>query len=327
VFDFDLPRRLIARHPPERRDGGRLLVLAREGPPKHEQVIDLPELLAPGDLLVVNDTRVMHARLAARRKTGGVVEVLLLEAGPGPVSALLRPGRRLNEGEQLSLPGGTVVLQKRHPDGSWTVVCDPDPVSLMECCGEVPLPPYLGRDAEPEDALRYQTTYARVPGAVAAPTAGLHLSVELRSALLARGVAFATVTLHVGAGTFRPLCAEDLERGLLHPEYFELPQATVDAVRDAARVIAVGTTTTRALEASVVNGVLQAGRGVTRLFVREGYRFQTVDGLLTNFHLPGSSLLMLVCAFSGRERVAQAYGEAIESGYRFYSYGDAMLLL
>ncbi len=327
MFDFDLPNERIARHPPERRDGGRLLVLDRAEPIQHGQVTDLPQLLEAGDLLVVNDTRVMHARLAARRRTGGLVEVFLLEPGPGPVRALLRPARRLKEGEQLNLDGGRVILQTRHPDGLWTVLCDPDPVSLMERFGEVPLPPYLRREAEAEDAIRYQTTYARVPGAVAAPTAGLHLSMELRAALLERGVGFATVTLHVGIGTFRPLCAEDLERGLLHPEHFELPQSTVDAIQDARRVIAVGTTTTRALESASATGVLKAGRGVTRLFIREGFRFQTVDGLLTNFHLPGSSLLMLVCAFGGRERVAQAYGEAIESGYRFYSYGDAMLLL
>ena len=326
MFDFHLPDSLIARHPPESRDGGRLLHLGPTGD-SHRAIRELPELLAPGDLLVVNDTRVMRARVPARRSSGGGVEVFLLGPGPGPVRALLRPARRLKVGERLRVGEGWVDLRERHEDGQWTVICQPEPLALMEASGQLPLPPYLGREADEEDSQRYQTTYAREAGAVAAPTAGLHLSEELRARLLARGVGFATITLHVGIGTFRPLRPEDLERGLLHPEHYEVPQATIDAIAGARRVIAVGTTSTRALESACVEGVLAAGTGVTRLFIREGYRFQVVDGLLTNFHLPGSSLLMLVCALGGRERLARAYGEAIQRGYRFYSYGDAMLLL
>ena len=293
----------------------------------HRSVRDLPELLGPGDLLVVNDTRVMHARLRGRRATGGAVEVFLLEPGPGPVKALVRPGRRLKAGETLAVGPGTVELVEKLEDGGWTVLCSPSPTALMDACGEVPLPPYLNRGPEPEDAIRYQTTFADEAGAVAAPTAGLHLSEELRQRLVERGVEFATVTLHVGIGTFRPLRQEDLDRGELHAEHYAIPQATVDAVARAKRVIAVGTTSTRALESAAADGVLRAGRGVTRLFIQEGYPFRVVNGLLTNFHLPGSSLLMLVCALGGRERVKQAYAEAIDGGYRFYSYGDAMLLL
>ena len=294
---------------------------------EHRWVTELGDILGPGDLLVVNDTRVMHARLHGYRTTGGAVQVFLLQPGPGPVEALVRPGRRLKEGEVLQVGEGTVELVRRHDDGRWTVRCTPEPLVLMEAHGEVPLPPYLNRDAEPEDTERYQTTFAREPGAVAAPTAGLHLSAGLRARLAERGVGFATITLHVGIGTFRPLRQEDVDRGELHPEWYSVSEDTVQAVQTAKRVIAVGTTSTRALESAASGGVLRAGSGVTRLFIQPGYSFQVVDGLLTNFHLPGSSLLMLVCALGGTSPVQRAYAEAIQRGYRFYSYGDAMLIL
>ena len=324
MFPFHLPPERIARHPPPSRDGGRLLCVPTF---EHRQITDLTDLLGPGDVLVVNDTRVMHARLHGRRATGGAVQVFLLQPGPGDVEALVRPGRRLKEGERLDVGEGSVQLLRRHDDGRWTVRCSPEPLALMDAHGEVPLPPYLNRDAEASDAERYQTTFAREPGAVAAPTAGLHLSRPLRDRLVQRGVRFATITLHVGIGTFRPLRQEDIDCGELHPEWYSVSEETVQIVQAAQRVIAVGTTSTRALESASTDGVLRAGSGVTRLFIQPGYSFQIVDGLLTNFHLPGSSLLMLVCALGGTTAVQKAYAEAIERGYRFYSYGDAMLLL
>ncbi len=339
VPHYALPRELIATHPPADRDGGRLMVLRRgAGGVEHRAVGELPELLAPGDLLVVNDTRVMAARLRARRTTGGAVELLLLEPGPGPVQAMVRPGRRLKPGEVLSVQrggaaAGEVTLLERLEGGEWRVRCAPEPAALMAAAGEVPLPPYLERAEEPGDRLRYQTVYASEPGAVAAPTAGLHLSERLLAALDRRGVGLARVTLHVGPGTFRPLRPEDLQRGELHRERWQIPAAT--AAADAAarvrggRVVAVGTTATRALESATPEGarVPAAGEGNTGLFIRDGYRFRCVDALLTNFHLPGSSLLMLVCAFAGRAPTMAAYREAVARSYRFYSYGDAMLLL
>lgn len=322
-YDFELPRGHIAVHPPPERDGGRLLILGDEV--RHGQVPDLVAQLSPGDLLVVNDTRVLHARLRARRATGGAVEVFVLDDS----HALLRPARRLKIGELLQVGDtGTVELVEQGDEG-WTVRFDPSASELMAACGEVPLPPYLERDAAPEDRERYQTVFAQHDGAVAAPTAGLHLTPRILERLRAKGVGVASITLHVGAGTFRNLRAEDLERGELHPESYEVSAETADAVnRCTGRVVAVGTTVTRTLESAIgADGVLRPHRGVTRLFLREGARFRRVDALLTNFHLPRSSLLMLVCAFAGRERVLAAYDEAIRRGYRFYSYGDAMLVL
>ncbi len=299
----------------------------------HGEIRELPDLLSPGDLLVVNDTRVLKARLRARRASGGRVEVLLLGRGPGPVEALLRPGRRLKEGERLQVgEGGEIRLCERLEGGSWRVEARPSPEALMGSAGEIPLPPYLGRDPEAEDEFRYQTVYAQVPGAVAAPTAGLHLSEALLQQMKDRGIERASITLHVGPGTFQPVRPEQLRAGELHAEWFSVPPVTVEAVRKCRergrRVIAVGTTVARTLESATLQGrVPEAGDGVTRLFLREGHLFRCMDGLLTNFHLPGTSLLMLVCAFGGKERVLEAYREAIRRNYRFYSYGDAMLLL
>ena len=326
-YRYELPDELIARHPPQNRDGGRLLVSGSGL--SHHRVLDLPGLLEPGDLLVVNETRVLHARLDTRRASGGRVEVFLLGAGPGPVRALVKPGRRLKAGERLEAEQGHVELIERFEDGSWLVRCSPSPRELMRLAGQVPLPPYLRREAQAADQERYQTVYARVDGAVAAPTAGLHLSQRVLDQLDARGVGLARLTLHVGAGTFRNLRPEELERGELHPEHYTVPEATCQAIaRCTGRVVAVGTTVTRALESAAgPDGVPRPGPGVTRLFLREGDPFRCIDGLLTNFHLPASSLLILVCAFAGRERVLAAYDEAIRHGYRFYSYGDASLWL
>lgn len=335
-YDYVLPDELIARHPAPRREEARLLVVAPEANRGH-RVRDLPSLLEPGDLLVVNDTAVMPARLRLRRESGAAVEALLLAPGPGPVPAMVRPAGRLRVGEALrldpphpELPDAVVIPRRRLAGGEWELEVLPEVERVMRLAGHVPLPPYLGRADEPEDRLRYQTVYAGPPGAVAAPTAGLHLSEGVLAELARAGVGLARVTLHVGPGTFRNLRPEDLDAGLLHPEPWWIPAETAEAVAATrargGRVVAVGTTTVRALESAAEGGRLRAGGGSTRLFVREGFRFQVVDRLLTNFHLPKSSLLMLVSAFAGRARVLAAYAEAVREGYRFYSYGDAMLL-
>lgn len=324
-FDYVLPEGLIATVPAAERDEARLLVM---GPPHaHRRVRDLPEHLRPGDLLVLNDVRVHRARLRAQRASGGGVEVLLAGPEEEAWTALVRPGRRLREGERLRCGPGEVALERRHPDGSWRVRCHPDVDTLTAAAGEVPLPPYLRRAATEADTERYQTIYAREGEmrAAAAPTAGLHFTARLFDALAARGVRRVAVTLEVGAGTFLPLDADALRTGQLHRERYHVPVATweaVEATRAAGgRVVAVGTTAARVLESA-----LGPGPGVTRLFIRPGHRFRRVDRLLTNFHLPRSSLLMLVGAFGGVDRVMEAYREAVARGYRFYSYGDAMLL-
>lgn len=334
-WDFDLSDDRIARFPTAERADARLLVV-REAPSEFEDrhVRDLPDLLAPGDLLIGNDTRVMQARLSARRRfTGGVIEVFLLEPGPGPVEALLRPGRRVREGEVLALDGGGTVRVIERREERFLVELDADPAVVMAAQGQIPLPPYLGREALPEDRVRYQTTYAGPLGASAAPTAGLHFTPELLARLADRGVGFATVTLHVGLGTFRPPRPEDLAAGRLHEEPFTIPAATVDAIAATrargGRVVAIGTTTVRALESATPAGerIPKSGSGTTDILIAPGYRFKVIDGLVTNFHLPRSSLLLLVGARIGRDRLLEAYAHALRNGYRYFSYGDAMLLL
>lgn len=324
-YRFDLPDAQIARHPPASRDGGRLLDLsdARSGP-VDRQIRDLPSLLRPGDLLILNDVRVRRARLSARRASGGAVEVLLA----GAAEALVRPGRRLKAGERLSCGSGCVELLEQLPEGRWRVALHPSAEQLEREAGAMPLPPYLGRDAEPEDEARYQTVYASGRSglkASAAPTAGLHLTEALLAEIAGRGVEVGHVGLEVGLGTFLPLRAQQLAEGLLHEERYELPPATWEQIAACrargGRVVAVGTTAARVLEGAAGPGV-----GATRLFIRPGWRFRQVDALLTNFHLPESSLLMLCCAFGGTARVMAAYRHAVGAGYRFFSYGDAMLL-
>ena len=338
-FDYALPPEQIAQEPTPERDAARLLLLDRaQAALRHATVRDLPELLLPGDLLVRNATRVLPARLRGRKPTGGAAEALLLgplPGSPGRFRALLRLTGRARPGAKLRFgpPGceldAELVARDRHGLAVLAFAPDADPYAV----GEAPLPPYIRRDAaRPEDVSRYQTVYARVPGSVAAPTAGLHLSEALLDRLAGRGVEVADLVLDVGLGTFQRPSPEQLASGLLHRESFCLPAETAARVAAArargGRVVAVGTTSARVLEARArPDRGVEPGAGETRLFLRPGSRFQVVDALLTNFHLPRSSLLMLVAAFAGRERVLAAYAEAVRAGYRFYSYGDAMLVL
>jgi len=349
AFDFSLPPEAIAQRPCARRSDARLLVLGRSGDaarppaPAHRRVSALPELLEEGDLLVVNRTRVVAARLRGRKASGGRAEALLLGATgekPGRYRALLRTRGRQRPGLELVFRGGEggaareieARIARILDDGA--VELDLPPDSRPEEIGAPPLPPYIGRCERDRDLCaldreRYQTVYAQEPGAVAAPTAGLHLDAPLLAALDARGVERASLLLHVGLGTFQPLRREQLASGRLHRERYVLPPETAEAVararRRGRRVAAVGTTTTRVLEACARDDRhVEARAGETELFLRPGDRFRAVDALLTNFHLPRSSLLLLVCAFAGRERVLASYREAIARGYRFYSYGDAM---
>lgn len=350
-FDFDLPPDLIAQVPAPRREDARLLALSRTtGAVEHLRVPDLADLLRPGDVLVVNDTQVLRARLPARRATGGRVEVFLLE--PRAVrergddetwEALVRAGGAIQEGELLDVVAdgtavGSVRLVRRLDGGHWIVAAHGATFgALMDRAGRIPLPPYIRREpADPRDALdaeRYQTVYAREPGAVAAPTAGLHLTEPMLERLAAGGVRRVHVTLHVGLGTFRPVTTETIEAHVLHEEPYVIPAATAAAIRDAraggGRVVAVGTTSVRALETSAAaspDGLPSAGAGRTSIFIAPGHTFRAVDALLTNFHLPRSTLLCLVSAFADRERVLAAYREAVAQRYRFFSYGDAMFL-
>ncbi|HTM49296.1 MAG TPA: tRNA preQ1(34) S-adenosylmethionine ribosyltransferase-isomerase QueA, partial [Bryobacteraceae bacterium] len=289
------------------------------------RVAELPELLAPGDLLVANDTRVMPARLEARRETGGRIELLVLAPGPGPVEVMLKPSRRLRAGERLFLANGAQVL----------LLCDPvdgvaraefpggDPLAALELLGTVPLPPYLGRAAGPADRERYQTVFARVKGSVAAPTAGLHFTPEILEECRRAGAEIAYVTLHVGLGTFQPIHTEQITRHHLHAERYEITPDNRAKIEAAARRVAVGTTSVRTLESMARGGV----GGETDLFIYPGFEFQSVGAILTNFHLPKTSLLLLVCAFGGREFVLDAYRHAVAQRYRFYSYGDCMLIV
>jgi S-adenosylmethionine:tRNA ribosyltransferase-isomerase len=350
-FDFDLPTELIAQTPAHSRERARLLHLSRAtGRVSHHRISDLPELLRPGDLLVLNDTRVFPARLLGRRvPTGGAVECLLVarigDAREGPGSeetweALMHPGQKLKPGAHVIFEGAATVhgevLERRFFGRRLIRLWTADGSRLdqaVDAIGHVPLPPYIKRADEPMDRERYQTVFAHRRGSIAAPTAGLHLTTDLLAALAERGVETAFITLHVGYGTFQPVRVDDVEAHRLEAERFEIDSPAAEAITRALdtgrRVIAVGTTTTRTLEAV---GQANAGRivataGTTDLFIYPGFTFRVVQGLLTNFHLPQSSLLMLVCALAGRDRVLGAYKEAIAERYRFYSYGDAMLVL
>ena len=341
-YAFDLPEELIAQRPLEPRHAARLLMVEPDDGARHRQVWDLQEELRPGDLLVINNTRVLRARLAARRASGGAVELLVLEPlGDGLWQCLARPARRLKRGEWLHLeapgqPGLAVQvagdLEERGSRRIRFPAAYADPVSLeplLNLYGSVPLPPYI-HSHDPSDNERYQTRYASRPGAIAAPTAGLHLSDALLETLRQRGIDLAEVTLHVGLGTFRPLEAEHLEGLELHAEWVEVTPELVAAVQACrargGRVVAVGTTSVRSLEgvAALHGGSLQPHRGSVSLVIQPGFRFAVIDGLLTNFHLPRSSLLLLVSALIGRRRLLALYEEAKSMGYRFFSYGDAM---
>ncbi len=337
-FDYHLPEDRIAQRPVP-RGTARLLVVDRRGEGfAHRRVADLPGLLEPGDLVLLNDTRVIAARLFARRSTGRRFELLLL----GPVdherwTALLRPTARARPGEALELPDGGLVVPEEHlGEGVWRLRFEPPlDVDRLDGIGEPPLPPYIRRPegATEADRSAYQTVYARVPGAVAAPTAGLHLTEEILSELAARGVEVASLTLHVGIGTFRPVSVENVEEHRMHEERYEIPPSTARTINTALgegrRIVCVGTTSVRALESALAagGGTVRPGPGRSDLFIRPGHRFLGTGALMTNFHLPRSTLLMLVCALAGRKRTLAAYREAVEHGYRFYSYGDAMLIL
>jgi S-adenosylmethionine:tRNA ribosyltransferase-isomerase len=331
-FEFSLPAELIAQAPLPQRSASRLLLLdGKSGRLADHSIATLPELLAPGDLLVFNNTRVLPARLAARRASGGRVEIFLERPLHGCVALVqTRASNPLREGEALHTDAGPVRLIARRDD-LWEVELPQPVVEFFERWGAVPLPPYIARAPDAADRERYQSLFARVPGAVAAPTASLHFDAALLAALAARSIGRAQLTLHVGAGTFHPVRSENLEDHRMHAEWFELPADTVDAIartrHAGGRVIAVGTTVARALEASAAGtDALSAGQGETSLFITPGFRFRVVDGLVTNFHLPGSTLLMLVAAYAGREAVLAAYQHAIAQRYRFFSYGDAMLI-
>ncbi|GIX29960.1 MAG: S-adenosylmethionine:tRNA ribosyltransferase-isomerase [Porticoccaceae bacterium] len=329
-FAYHLPPELIAERPLPRRRDSRLLSLdGTSGAIRHLRFPDLVELLEPGDLLVFNDTRVIPARLYGRKESGGRVE-LLVERITARQEALvhLRASKPPRAGTVLYLEGDAVArVEGRHGD-LYRVVFAEEVLPLLERAGHVPLPPYIDRPDEPLDRDRYQTVYARVPGAVAAPTAGLHFDEPLLEALAGRGVQFAWVTLHVGAGTFQPVRVDDVREHRMHAEWMEVNEETcarVEETRAAGnRVVAVGTTAVRALETAAQGGELAPFVGETELFIYPGFRFQVVDALITNFHLPESTLLMLVCAFAGYGKVMAAYREAVAERYRFFSYGDAM---
>lgn len=327
-FAYELPRELIAQAPLPERDGSRLMHLGAAGP-EHRRFGDLPGLLAPGDLLVVNDTRVINARLHGIKDTGGSVELLVERIEADRVALCqARSSKPLRTGRVVNVSGWRLGVLER--EGEFFRLEFPVAVSgFLERFGETPLPPYIVRPPGPCDGRRYQTVYAARPGAVAAPTAGLHFSERLFKKLAERGVEVSAITLHVGAGTFQPVRTEDIARHRMHAERYEISAETaarIHACRQAGgRVVAVGTTVVRALEAAAASsGGIGAGAGETSLFVTPGYRFLAVDALLTNFHLPESTLLMLVCAFAGHDRVMSAYAEAVLARYRFFSYGDAM---
>ena len=353
-FDFHLPPELIAQAPLAERSASRLLVLPRveavpaagqpAAAPRDLGIRDLPALLQAGDLLVLNDTRVIAARVMGSRPTGGRVEIFL-ERITGEDTALvqMRASKPIRPGLAVMTPGGEALVLERH-EGLWSVRTPGPALDFFEAHGAVPLPPYIQRAAAAADKERYQSIFARDPGAVAAPTASLHFDAALVSALEAKGIERACITLHVGAGTFKPVRSEQLEQHVLHQERVVVGADVCAAIARTrargGRVIAVGTTVVRALESAALQrgeagegavaasaeAVLRPWSGDTRLFIRPGFRFNVVDGLVTNFHLPQSTLLMLVCAFAGRERVLAAYEHAVRQRYRFFSYGDAMFL-
>lgn len=332
-FTYDLPPELIAQEPLPERSAGRMLVLDRgTGGIEDRRVRDLPALLAPGDLLVLNDTRVVAARVFGTKPSGGRVEILLERpVADREALAQMRASKPIREGLEIATAGGLIQVLAREED-LWRIRLPLAVLEFFERWGQMPLPPYIQRPAGELDQRRYQTVFAREPGAVAAPTASLHFDEPLLAELKACGVSLAFVTLHVGAGTFQPVRADDVESHVMHAERAIVGAATCEAVMRAhaagRRVVATGTTVVRALESAArgAQSGLEPWSGETRLFITPGFRFNVVDALLTNFHLPESTLLMLVCAFAGREPVLRAYRHAVEARYRFFSYGDAMLL-
>lgn len=338
-FNYHLPQELIARYPAPERDASRLMLLDRNAKTIGEDIFaHLGRYLQPGDLLVMNDTRVIPARLFGSKETGGSVELFLVKRLSDDGSeweCLLRGSKRFREGQKVLFDAGmSARVITRQSVETWRVAFSGiEPFDLwLEREGHIPLPPYLQRDDDARDRERYQTVIAEVPGAVAAPTAGLHFTRELLAALAAQGVGSACLTLHTGLGTFKPVRVDQVEDHRIHHEWYAIPAETADAIRltkeRGGRVVAVGTTSARALEfAADDEGRVRPGAGEADIFIYPGYRFRVVDSLITNFHLPESTLLMLVAAFAGRDFVLDAYREAVARGFRFYSYGDAMLLI
>ncbi len=342
-FDYDLPEELIAQEPTPVRDQSRMMVLNRsDGSKKDRRFLELPEFLKEGDVLVINDSRVIPARLVGRKASGGLIEMLLLRERSGapagsPVTwdVLLRPAKRVDPGTKIffDAPAEAEIIE-RLPDKKWVVRFEtPGPFKdFLTECGRAPLPPYIKRDRRTGksrgDLERYQTVYSRFPGSVAAPTAGLHFSEAVLEKIRLKGIPIAAVTLHVGYGTFLPIEAHNMEDHLMEEESFQVTEEAASMINSALRVVAVGTTAVRVIEsAAAASGKVTATSGCTKLFIYPGYRFRRIGALLTNFHLPRSSLYLLVCAFAGRDFVQGAYGRAIEERYRFYSYGDCMMIL
>lgn len=321
-FDYTLPPGLIAQHPAPRRGASRLLHLDAAGKLRDLQFADLPDLVGAGDALVLNDTRVIKARLAGRKATGGAIEIFVERLlGPREALVLIRASHPPQVGSDVFIEGIPIRIEERVED-LYRVHFAEDIESVLERHGAVPLPPYITHAPHAEDAERYQTVYAAHPGAVAAPTAGLHFDDAALSKIAAKGALIEKITLHVGAGTFQPVRVEEIEKHRMHKEVFSISRKTIEAIRDK-RILAVGTTSLRALETHAITGSLE---GETDLFVYPGFQFRLVNRLLTNFHLPKSTLLMLACAFGGKDRVLNAYHHAVQSKYRFFSYGDAMLI-
>ena len=337
-YYYDLPDELIAQYPAERRQDSRMMVMDRvSGECQLKHFSDFPDFVSAGDCIVLNDTRVLRARLwGERHGSGGRVQAFMLkETGPRRWQCLLKPGRRMSLGSRVDLDGGkgSFTVVSRNDDGTFDVEFDVDDVlSLMEAAGQIPLPPYIKRTPTAQDEERYQTVYAAVPGAVAAPTAGLHFTKEILAALEQKGVAIARLTLHVGAGTFKPVKSETVEGHVMHEERFVLTPETAELIngtrRNGGRVICIGTTTVRVLETCVIPGTREVApqSGSTSIFLYPPYKAIVPDALLTNFHLPLSTLLMLICTFADKEKIFAAYRLAVQERFRFFSYGDCMLL-
>ncbi len=336
-FDFYLPQTLIAQHPTPNRTASRLLELSgKSGELADKQFTDLPQLLHPGDCLIFNDTRVIKARMFGHKATGGAIEMLVERiTASQEIWAHIKASRAPTPGSLIQLGSRDIsfkaeVLGRDDDLFHLRFLNKQNVFEILEKIGHLPLPPYITHNADAEDETRYQTVYAKHAGAVAAPTAGLHFDKQMLTALQAMGVNIAFVTLHVGAGTFQPVRVENIAEHKMHSEWFTVPQATVDCITQAKQtgksVIAVGTTSLRALESAARNGPLAATSGETDIFITPGYQFRVIDKLITNFHLPKSTLLMLVSAFAGMENIRHAYQHAIQQQYRFFSYGDAMLI-
>lgn len=330
-FDFDLPAELIAQFPPETRGASRLLHVDAGGACHDRLFADLPALLRPDDLLVLNDTRVIKARLFGQKDSGGKVELLVERVtGEHEALAFIRASHAPKPGSRILLADGSMLDVMARQDDLTRLRFSAPVLAVLDALGRLPLPPYIEHAPTADDEARYQTVYADAPGAVAAPTAGLHFDEAMLARLAAHGVRTARVTLHVGAGTFQPVRVDAIADHTMHSERYTIPQATVEAIADTrtrgGRAVAVGTTSLRALEAASQGGELVAGSDETDIFITPGYRFRTVDALITNFHLPKSTLLMLVSAFAGLDAIRAAYAHAIRERYRFFSYGDAMFL-